>query len=61
MPLLEEKEIRAFHLKTKGFVCPICATDEDKATGDSVTTFTEDVVHNDEPEFFCIRCKKKIT
>jgi hypothetical protein len=59
MPLLEEKEIRAYHLKAKGFVCPICATDEEKATGEPVNISAEDVVHNEE-SMFCIRCKKKM-
>jgi len=59
MPLLEEKEIRAFHLKAAGYVCPICATDEERETEEPVKMASEDVVHNEE-SMFCIRCKKKI-
>jgi hypothetical protein len=59
MPLLEEKEIRGFHLREKGFVCPVCATDEERDAGEPVKMVAEDVVHNEE-SMFCIRCKKKI-
>jgi hypothetical protein len=59
MPLLEEKEIRGFHLREQGYVCPVCASDEEKETGEPVKMVAEDVVHNEE-SMFCIRCKKKI-
>lgn len=59
MPILEEKEIRGFHLREKGYVCPVCATDEERETGEPVKMVEEDVVHNEE-SMLCIRCKKKI-
>ena len=30
--VLQEKEIRAYQFKNKELVCPVCATDEEKAT-----------------------------
>ena len=33
MGVLQEKEIRAYQLKDKKLVCPVCATDEEKAQG----------------------------
>ena len=29
--MLDEKQIRAYHTKRKEFVCPVCASDEEKA------------------------------
>jgi uncharacterized protein with PIN domain len=60
MPLLEEKEIRAYHLRQEGFVCPVCASDEEKDSGEPVKFVSEDVIHDEESSMFCIRCKKKI-
>jgi len=31
MGLIQEKEIRAYQLKNKTLVCPVCATDEERA------------------------------
>jgi hypothetical protein len=59
MPMLTEKAIRAYHTKRKEYVCPVCATDEEKATAEPLKVVPEDVVHDDEP-MFCVRCKKKI-
>jgi hypothetical protein len=74
MALLEEKETKAYRLKTKTTaatkvvaedvihdpgptVCPVCATDEEKATATKVVA--EDVIHDPNPTY-CVRCKKKI-
>jgi hypothetical protein len=58
MAMLEEKEIRAYQLKNRTFVCPVCATDEEKA--DSETKIVaEDVIHDSNP-LECVRCKKVV-
>jgi hypothetical protein len=57
MGLLPEKEIRAYQLKTKKVVCPVCATDEEKAVETKVVA--EDTIHDPEP-MYCVRCEKKI-
>ena len=59
MALLQEKQIRAYHLKADTFVCPVCATDEEKETTGPEKIIAEDVIHNEE-SMFCARCKKKI-
>jgi hypothetical protein len=38
-------------------VCPVCATDEEKATATKVVA--EDVIHDSKP-MLCVRCQKKI-
>lgn len=38
-------------------VCPVCATDEEKATATKIVA--EDVIHDSNP-LFCVRCEKKI-
>jgi hypothetical protein len=38
-------------------VCPVCATDEEKATATKVVA--EDVIHDSKP-MHCVRCQKKI-
>ena len=38
-------------------VCPVCATDEEKATATEVVA--EDVIHDPKP-MYCVRCQKKI-
>jgi hypothetical protein len=38
-------------------VCPVCATDEEKATATKVVA--EDVIHDPNP-MSCVRCQKKI-
>ena len=60
MPLLEEKEIRAYHTRTKDLVCPVCASDEEKADPGTEPVVAEDVIHDTGP-LECARCKKKIT
>jgi hypothetical protein len=55
MEPLDEKKIRAYHAKADTFICPTCATDEEKGGG----VIAEDEVHNEE-SMFCVRCKKKI-
>jgi len=57
MGLLVEKEIRAYQTKTKTTICPVCATDEEKAEDTPVVA--EDVIHDPAP-MYCVRCKKKI-
>ena len=56
----QEKDIRAYQLKDKTFVCPVCATDEERQniTGQG-SIIAEDEIH-DNNLMFCIRCKKKI-
>ena len=57
MGLLVEKEIRAYQTKTNKTVCPVCATDEEKA--EETPVVAEDVIHDPAP-MYCVRCKKKI-
>jgi hypothetical protein len=38
-------------------VCPVCATDEEKATATKVVA--EDAIHDPKP-MYCVRCQKKI-
>jgi len=59
MGLLKEKEIRAYQLKNKTLVCPVCATDEERDTAEADEVITEDTIHDDNP-MFCNRCKTKI-
>jgi hypothetical protein len=59
MGTLKEKEIRAYQTKSKTFVCPVCATDEEKETVEPDKVITEDAIHDDNP-VFCNRCKAKI-
>jgi hypothetical protein len=59
MGLLKEKEIRAYQTKSKTFVCPVCATDEERETAEPDKVITEDAIHDDNP-MFCNRCKVKI-
>jgi hypothetical protein len=59
MPQLDEKKIRAYHAKADTYVCPVCATGEEKAAAKPGDIVAEDEVHNEE-SMFCIRCKKKI-
>lgn len=74
MGSINEKEIKAYRIKTKTkaavgvvaedgihdegpLVCPVCATDEEKAAATKVVA--EDVIH-DSDSVFCVRCQKKI-
>lgn len=59
MGTIQEKEIRAYQLKEKALVCPVCATDEEKETAGADNIIAEDTIHDDNP-LFCNRCKKKI-
>lgn len=59
MGLLQEKEVRAYQLKNKTFVCPVCATDEEREGTELDKVIAEDTIHDDNP-MFCGRCKKKI-
>ncbi len=58
MGLLQEKEIRGYQLKNKTFVCPVCASDEEKRS-DETTVIAEDAIHDANP-FYCVRCQKKV-
>ena len=55
--MLQEKQIRGFQLKNKELVCPVCATDEEKAKATEISQ--EDAIHDPKPAF-CVRCQKKI-
>ena len=57
--MLGEKEIRAYHTRRNETVCPVCATDEEKADPGSEVVVAEDVIHDTGP-LECVRCKKKI-
>jgi hypothetical protein len=59
MPMLDEKQIRAYHTKRKEFVCPVCATDEEKVDPGTKAMAAEDIIHDSGP-LECVRCKKKI-
>jgi hypothetical protein len=59
MEPLDEKKIRAFHAKAETFLCPACATDEEKKAAKPEDIIAEDEVHNEE-SMFCVRCNKKI-
>lgn len=59
MAMIDEKKIRAYHVKSEGFVCPVCASDEERETVDPADVVTEDVIHDDNP-MYCMRCRKKI-
>ena len=56
MAMLEEKQIRAYQLKNKTYVCPVCATDEEKVDAET-KVMAEDVIHDSGP-MECVRCKK---
>jgi hypothetical protein len=58
MSLLQEGEIRGYQRKDKGFICNVCASDEERATLTEIKA--EDEIH-DEESMFCVRCKKKLT
>ena len=58
MAMLQEKEIRAYQLKNRAYVCPVCATDEEKAEA-TTTIAAEDLIHDSNP-MECVRCKKKV-
>jgi hypothetical protein len=59
MALLVEKEIRAYQLKNKTFICPICASDEEK-TDVETKAVGEDVIHDTTSPVECARCKKRV-
>ena len=59
MALLGEKEIRAYHTKRRELVCPVCATDEERADPGTGKVAAEDVIHDTGP-LECVRCRKKI-
>jgi hypothetical protein len=59
MGSLGEKEIRAYQLKNKTLVCPVCTTDEERETAEPDKVIAEDTIHDDNP-MFCTRCKKEI-
>jgi hypothetical protein len=57
MGTIQENEIRAYQLKNKEFVCPVCASDEEKAAATELAA--EDVIH-DPNASVCVRCQKKL-
>jgi hypothetical protein len=58
MGLVVEKEIRAYQLRNKTLVCPVCATDEERADDETEKLAAEDILHDTSP-MECVRCKKK--
>ena len=59
MATIDEKKIRAYHVKeAQGWVCPVCASDEERESSEKAP-YIEDVVHDEKP-MYCVRCKKKI-
>jgi len=55
---LDEKEVRAYMLKTRTYVCPVCVLGEEKA--DPATRIVaEDEIHDSNP-MECARCKTAI-
>jgi hypothetical protein len=57
--MVGEKTIRAYQLKTKSLVCPVCASDEEKADVET-TAIAEDRIHDSDGDE-CRRCKKKLS
>jgi hypothetical protein len=57
--MLDEKQIRAYQTKRREFVCPVCATDEEKGDPGTKAMVVEDIIHDSGP-LECVRCKKKI-
>lgn len=55
---LDEKEIRAYQLRTTALVCPVCASGEEKADP-ATEVVAEDEIHDTNP-MVCARCKKTI-
>ena len=60
MKTTQEKSIKAYRLKDKTLVCPVCASDEERSIKGPEILYEEDVIHDDNPAFSCARCKKKI-
>jgi hypothetical protein len=60
MAFIGEKDIRAYQLKTKEYVCSVCASDEEKEDSGHDNIVAEDVIHDSGP-LECVRCKKKIS
>ncbi len=58
MAMLDEKQIRAYQLKNRTYVCPVCATDEEKVDTET-KVIAEDVIHDSNP-MECVRCKKVV-
>jgi hypothetical protein len=56
--MLGEKEIRAYQLKNRTLVCPVCVTGEERADTETKVV-AEDEVHDTNP-MECVRCKKSI-
>jgi hypothetical protein len=59
MAMVEEKDIRGYRVKGGGIVCPLCATDEERADSASEVV-AEDVIHNDPGLMECVRCRKVV-
>lgn len=59
MAILDEEEIKAYHLREgNGWVCPVCASDEERENSDPIHYITGEV--KDPDPKYCVRCKKKI-
>ncbi len=59
MAMVDEKKIRAYHVKSDALVCPLCASDEEIESIQPGDLITEDAIHDDNP-VYCARCRKKI-
>ncbi len=62
MGTVTESRARAYHTKDNQFVCPVCATDEERAADENEKFKPEPIGHevHDPNPVYCIRCKKKI-
>lgn len=59
MAILDEEKIKGYHLKEEsGWVCPVCASDEERESSEPIHYITGEV--RDEKPMYCVRCKKKI-
>jgi hypothetical protein len=60
MGFIQEKEIRAYQLKTHETVCPVCATEEEiKGVDEDKVLYREAEIH-DGKGLVCTRCKKPV-
>jgi hypothetical protein len=55
-----EAKVHAYQIKNSFYVCPVCASDEEKAADDTKEMAAEDVIHDSASPLECARCKKEI-
>jgi hypothetical protein len=58
--MASEEEVKAYQVRNSFYVCPVCASDEEKVADDTVKVTAEDVVHDSTSPLECMRCKKMI-